>query len=96
MSWEKILKQDNITNILEQLKKFAEDKANEFFARGGGEDDIAIRNDKLKGKIDDDLFNELDKQVDKIWESQEDVNKAFDRYVEIINEYLDDEGDDEK
>ena len=93
MTWEDILKQDVISQ-LEELKDFAN-----FKGRFEGKlradaypQEIALKlNDnfiQLKGKIDDKLFRDLQKQIRNISNKSDDLGVAFGVFADIIDDYL--------
>jgi len=87
MSWEKILKQDDVTTKLKELEEYAEGMSSDTHSSVIA-DSLNYQTDQLKGKIDDKLFRDLEKQVNDIWSKSDDLSNAFDMYVDIIREYL--------
>ena len=88
MTWEDILKQNDVTTELKELEEYAEDMSSEVAPSSGIADELNYKTAQLKDKIDDKLLKDLEKQVDNVWSKSNDLSNALNMYADIIDDYL--------
>ena len=88
MTWEDILKQNDVTTELKELEEYAEDMSSEVAPSSGIADELNYKTAQLKDKIDDKLFRDLQKQIRNISNKSDDLGVAFGVFADIIDDYL--------
>ncbi len=94
MKWKKILKQDDADWDIEdrvkltELRDYAEGAASDLAPSAGVPDRLNFELDQLKGYLDDDLFSELDEQVNDIWGKYDELSNDLEMFADTIREHL--------
>tara|TARA_R100000234_G_scaffold119788_1_gene103777 strand:- start:543 stop:848 length:306 start_codon:yes stop_codon:yes gene_type:complete len=91
MSWQNILKQDDITNYigkLEDLKELVKYQKEEYIKTIRYFSIITLKNKNEIQEMDDSLYKALDAEIAGISESHGKISNHFDTIEEMIEEYL--------